>query len=613
MCGISGILASQITHQHEQLINKIVVDQFNRGPDFNAVKLIKNNATELLLAHNRLSIIDLSENGNQPMWDATRRFCIVFNGEIYNYIELRRELKNLGYLFNTQSDTEVILNAFAAWGITALSRFHGPFALALYDYHTNELWLCRDRFAVRPLFYCIINNVLYFASTSAVLAKSLNLKPNLAYVAKGLKYLVYEDSSGDTAYTNLFSLSGGNYLRARIASSGQLTTEIKQYYNLADNVQNLIETLPIHNTINLLEKVQHQLHHSINIRLRSDVPLAISLSGGLDSSSVAALVSQKNPNTIGFSFGHPQQKKSEGPLVAKCAKHINIDMKYVWPTDMEMINAFHKTIEVQDAPFASLSIVAQYLLYAKVRDCNIKVLLGGQGGDEAFMGYKKFLLFSLKQSLQTKNYISVFKKLIELLPMLCAEIPSAAAYWQHKNRYRRSQTTHTSCLKLPDAPLLTLGNHHPELWRRQVQDIQQFSLPTLLRYEDRNAMANSVESRLPFMDHQLIELALALPESLKLRSGYGKWAIRKLMANQIPNQIRLARYKRGFDVPLKKLITAGLGNTIRSILLSNLPLLADFVTHPQQIKNFFSDHHLLQNRNVMSEAITLLWLNKTLG
>jgi len=605
MCGISGIFSNVITEQHQVLIDSILKSQFSRGPDAQAKLTMQANHSQAILGHNRLSIIDLSEQANQPMWDTTHRYCISYNGEIYNYIELREELVRLGYQFNTHSDTEVILNAFAYWGISALDRFMGPFAFALVDSQTDHIWLCRDRFGVRPLFYVILNNILYFASTTKELAKYFNVKPNLSYVAQGLKYLVYEDGSDNSAYEKIISLLPGSYLQAQLNIAGTLSFKMSKYYDLEINVANQAHILPMNNTNYMLELIAHTLENAVSIRLRTDVPLALSLSSGLDSSSIASLVSQTHANPIGFSFGHPNYANTEGPLIEKCAKFLNINMQYVWPTADEMIEGLYKTIEIQDAPFSSLSIVAQYLLYKKVNSCGIKVLLGGQGGDESFMGYKKFLLFWVQHLVKQKKYIAVAKNVFQLLPMLFAELSSIGIYWRHRHRYLNHKQ-HGSTLTLSESTSLNLTSNN--LLKRQMQDVTQFSLPTLLRYEDRNAMANSVESRLPFLDHRLVELGLALPEAFKLQKGYGKWPIREIMRDKIPNQIRLARYKRGFDISIHSLLKAGLGQSIRSTLNSNKQCINEFLKHSIKIESAFSDKQLLQRQHAMAEAITLLWL-----
>ena len=315
---------------------------------------------------------------------------------------------------------------------------------------------------------------------------------------------------------------------------------------------------------------------------------------------------------LGFSFSHPEVQQSEGPLVAKCADFLNIPIEYVWPTPLEMIEGLTKTIEVQDAPFASLSVVAQYLLYKRVKACGIKVLLGGQGGDESFMGYRKFLLFWFKQLLKEKRYVATAKHLLQLLPMLGAELRALPLYWRHRKRYLSASgldnTLSLPKVSLEEPPYLRyLG-----LEGRQIQDLTQTSLPTLLRYEDRNAMGNGVESRLPFLDHQLVELGVALPESLKLRSGYGKWPLREIMRHKIPQEIRMARYKRGFDIPLPRLITAGLGKALREQLQTKANVTADFLKSKLSMQHLFSDQELLKRQGAIAEAISLLWLNKVL-
>lgn len=243
----------------------------------------------------------------------------------------------------------------------------------------------------------------------------------------------------------------------------------------------------------------------------------------------------------------------------------------------------------------------------------LKFYWGGQGGDEAFMGYRKFLLFRLQQSLKQKRYFSSAKNFMAILPMMLAELSSLSVYWRHRHRYAKGGGL-SNVLHLPESARLYLNTNHDQAsWRRQLQDISQFSLPTLLRYEDRNAMGNSVESRLPFLDHRLVELGLALPEALKLRAGYGKWPIREIMRDKIPNQIRLARYKRGFDLPLSGLLKAGLGDSIRASLKGNQGLIKEFLNPSIQLDQAFSDQELMKRPTAMGEAISLLWLNGVLG
>lgn len=611
MCGISGIFSHHITEEHEQLLDEIIESQKARGPDYQAKTKIVSKDSQLLLGHNRLSIIDLSENAHQPFWDITERYCLVYNGEIYNYIEIRQSLESVGLQFKTTSDTEVILNAFAYYGIAAVDRFRGPFAFALFDLKTATLWLCRDRFGIRPLYYIKEDQIIYFASSVSVLAKKLSLRPNSQYIAQGLNYLIYENGDEQSPYDKLLSLPAGSYMALQYQS--KMKGEIKRYYNLSKHVETKIEQLSSISDDDLLSLTTQTLENSVRIRLRSDVPLAIALSGGLDSSSVAACVKQQKENIIGFSFSNPNEQKSEGPIVAKCANYLNMTINYVWPNPDEMIDALYKTLDIQEAPFSTLSVVAQYLLYKHVNETGIKVLLGGQGGDEVFMGYRKFLFFSIYNLIQCKKYLTTLKNMYHLMPVFFSEINSLGTYWRHRHRYL-SQSKFSS-LAWPfetKTPHLKLNEPNYVLWQRQLKDILQFSLPTLLRYEDRNAMGNSVESRLPFMDHHLVELGLALPECFKLHKGYGKWIIRKIMKNKLPDQLRLAKYKRGFDIPITHIVKAGLGRSIRQTLNKNISSLNDFFCQSLDVDNRYADQQLLTQRSAISEVITLLWLNKVL-
>lgn len=608
MCGIAGIVTHKTDGNAQSIIHAMVASQQSRGPDHQAITNIKTENKSLWFGHNRLSIIDLSDEANQPMWDVTGRYCIIYNGEIYNYLELREELINSGAIFNTKSDTEVILNAIVAWGLDALNRFNGPFAFALYDKAKEQLFLARDRFGKKPLYYAIINNSFYFSSTPKVIVNQLKLKPNLHYAARGLKYLVYEDDSDISPYEGLYSLQSAHYLCFDLRSE-QLTPQIKKYYDLEQSVVEKQHSMTNYSERQLLDLLLETLTDALKIRLRADVPIGVSLSGGLDSTSVAALLAKEHKNIIGFSFAHPEESKSEGPLVKELAKHINIQTNYIWPSAKEIVQALIPTLQSQQAPFPGLSIIAQYLVYQRVRECGIKVLLGGQGGDEAFMGYRKYQLFYFQQLLRQKRFLASIQFLLNLTPMFAAELGRAKLYWQQRHRYK-TNTDFTMGIQLPEASVgsLSLAINN-ELWQRQMLDVTRFSLPTLLRYEDRNSLGNSVESRLPFLDYRVIELGLALPAALKLRAGYGKWPVREIMKNRIPESIRTARYKRGFDVPMMSLVQAGLGNNLRQLLQDNLGSLKDYLPANSSIDRMFSDQRIMQRSATIAEAITLLWLS----
>lgn len=607
MCGIAGAYSLNLANEAREIVQLIISDQHSRGPDHNAIAFASGNKANVLLAHNRLSIVDLSSHANQPMWDVTGRYCVTYNGEIYNHIELHRELEALGHEFHTHSDTEVILNAFKEWGIEMLHRFNGPFAFGLFDKETGELLLCRDRFGVKPLYYTEYNQTLYFASTTTALAKRLRLAPNLNYVARGLKYWVYEDETDISPHQNLKQIPAGHYLKVKIQNA-ELKPELVRYYDLEERTAYAQQELQKLSASDLLCLGLEHLQRSVTIRLRSDVPVGITLSGGLDSSSVAALTAAQHPEVRGFSFGHPDIHHTEGPLVDRLSKHTKLKVDYIWPTAEEFTATLFKTLQVQGAPFAGISVVAQYLVYQRAREQGVKVLLGGQGGDEVFMGYRKFNWFWLQELLHQKKYLGATQFLMQLIPMFSAELGQFKKYWQQLGRYG-SRDKNTSALNLSQVGQFSIGYQAGSgIKLRQSQDITRFSLPTLLRYEDRNSLGNSIESRLPFMDYQLVEYGLALPEAFKLRKGYGKWVVREWMHNKIPESIRAARYKRGFDVGIEQLITSGLGQAMRNVLQENKAATQSFLLPGISIDSAFSDSQFINRQATFAEAVSLIWL-----
>lgn len=610
MCGIAGLFSTKLnqTASNNNLISAILESQHSRGPDNRSQQSYHFNNAELILGHNRLAILDLDKRANQPFSDPNNNISLVFNGEIYNYIEIRQELQAMGYEFITTCDTEVVVNSFLAWGIDCLNHFNGMFAMAIYDKRDQSLWLVRDRFGIKPLYYYYYANQLIFASSSNVIAKHLGLEPNLAYVSRGLHYWFYDDNTDATAYNNLYQVPAGMHLKFHIDRQANIIKQEHHYYDFQTKVTSLQQAYSDQPISELLEATQANAARAIQHRLRADVPVGVSLSGGFDSSYIAAKAAKLHPNIIGFTFGHPDQKKSEGPLVAELARHTGINVNYISPTKKELLDAFWYTLNVQDSPFASCSIVAQNLVYRTAQQHGVKVILGGQGGDEGFLGYRKFFLFHLKSLLKKRDYPASLKFITNIVRLIPGELGALPTYWQLRHRYLK-HNQHEPRLNLPlSAPVNLFADPSKPLFYRQIADITQYSLPTLLRYEDRNSMSHSIESRLPFLDYQLLENACALPVDMKIKHGYGKWVMRELAQGVIPDSIRLARYKRGFDVPTKLWIDAGLGQSIRSHLEEHKTAIDCFLPKTKSISELFSDEQLAGNRVAMHEAICLSWL-----
>jgi asparagine synthase (glutamine-hydrolysing) len=607
MCGFAGAFSPDPSLPLRPVVDAIVDAQACRGPDHREVSAMAAGGGQLVFGHNRLSIIDLSAEANQPMWDHEHRFCIVFNGEIYNYLELRGDLHALGHTFTTESDTEVILEAFKAWGTDALNRLNGMFAFAIAEPAAGRLWLVRDRFGVKPLYYHHAGGALYFSSTPGELARQLSLPPNLAYVSRGLHYWLYEDDGPISQYEGVNAVPSGQFIAVRDCGDGRPEIAPQRYYDLEARVEARRENLAGVTDDEAAEQVLSLLQDAVRLRLRADVPVGISLSGGLDSSSIAALVSEMHADVRGFSYGRPDVPGSEGPLVAHVARMSGITPNYIWPSPDDGIAAFWQTLEAQDAPFPGLSIVAQYLVFQAAHAQGMKVLLGGQGADEVLMGYRKFQVMLLVDALRRRDARAALRFGLSAGLMLVAEARTASVYLRQRQRYLSPRGLSTQ-LRLPPPAELDLAYDASEpVWRRQVRDVKRLSLPTLLRYEDRNSMGNSLETRLPFLDYRFVELALALPDRLRVRAGYGKWVLRQAVIGRVPPPIRTARYKRGFDAPQLAWIRSGLGQSIRR-RLSDAPNAASF-TNGQSVDELFNNQRLAADPTAIAEATSLLWLS----
>jgi asparagine synthase (glutamine-hydrolysing) len=602
MCAIAGI------YNFSWPIDKMLDEQVHRGPDASHARAFSlSNGHQFQLGHNRLKIICLSDVANQPFVDETGRYALSFNGEIYNYLALRTQLCKEGIVFNTNSDTEVLLNALIHWGIDALQRLSGMFAFALFDKDEETLWLARDRFGVKPLFYHQSEHHLLFASTSSAIVKALQLQPNLNYVQRGLQYGIYEDGSDETAYVGLKNLKAGHFLK--IGFKQKIVYDEYCYYDLAERVKNMQEDLQGATTAQLKDQVLSKLDNACALRLQADVPVALSLSGGLDSSTVAALSRQHANQLEAFCFGAENDKYSEATLAKEISRKHCINTHFIEPEGEAWLDGFWQTLHYQDAPIAGISVVAQYLLYQGIKATGVKVVLGGQGGDEGFLGYRKFQLFHLRELIEKKKWDDALRFFASFSQMLWAERTRWLTFWQIRKRYAKSYNNQT--IKFKIAPEPTQMGYSGDLALRQVDDVKHYSLPTLLRYEDRNSMAHSIESRLPFMDFELMELACALPSAMKLHRGYGKWVLRDITEKTVPDSIRLARYKRGFDVSSSKAVYEQLVPSLQAHLTKHRAPLSDVLSSVPS-HNYFSVDEMQTQANRFNELQALCWLGDKL-
>ena len=401
MCGITGAIElKKINNYNFNSGSDMHKYISSRGPDFFNRAVFDVGKYTVSLAHSRLAIIDLTNDSNQPMRSADGRFTLTFNGEIYNYKEVRDELISLGLTFSTKGDTEVLLSAWLMWGEKSLSKLNGMFAFAIFDLEKNELFLVRDRFGVKPLLYSTLDgDELLFSSSIASVAKYAGNDVDLQYCSTGLRYGFFEGNGNLSPFKNVKYVLPGTYLKFSIGSRLELTEAI--WYSLDEEVTKKSEQLLNCTESELIEMGYELLSNSTELRLNSDVPLAISLSGGVDSSSIAMLAKKYTNSLTGFCYGFPGNLKSEGPLVERFIKEKEIDIHYIQPkySAKELGDLFDRTMAAQEAPFFGLSIMAQQEVYRVVHENGFKVLLGGQGGDEIFAGYRKFFFVALRNAM----------------------------------------------------------------------------------------------------------------------------------------------------------------------------------------------------------------------
>lgn len=534
----------------------------HRGPDGEGFWI--NNISNAGFAHRRLAIIDLSEAAAQPM-HYLDRYTIVYNGEIYNYIELRKELKKAGYHFNSGSDTEVILAAYDFYKEECVQYFDGMFAFAIWDDQEQQLFAARDRFGEKPFYYYAEKNMFAFASEmKALWAAGIDKTPEhkmiLNYITLG--YVQNPADKAQTFYKDIYSLPAAHYLRYHAAEG---TINIENYWNI--DKQAFIRI----SEEDAIEKIDSLFSSSVFRRLRSDVPVGASLSGGLDSSSIVYYMQQQIRNVANkyktFSAIFPGFEKNEHAYVQEVVKKLQVDNFTVVPTAADLIRDFKKLCYHQEEPFPSSSIYAQYRVFDLAKSQRVKVLLDGQGADEVLAGYHKYIHWYLQEMVSRYRFSDIKKEKISLhannIPfrwgvknIMAAFLPSHASIALEKKEYQRI-IHHNDISKNMLGYLKGReweGIHKPVVTK--LNDILYFNtmqhgLEELLRYSDRNAMAHGLEVRLPFLNAELVQFIFSLPSHYKISNGYTKSIFRKMMDQKLPDSIVWRTDKIGYEPPQK--------------------------------------------------------------
>ncbi len=580
MCGIFG----HVGFIEPVLAQRCTDTLAHRGPDGSGLW----STDEVTLGHRRLSILDLSANAKQPMSFADGRYHITFNGEIYNFLEIRAELESKGHQFHSQSDTEVVLAAFAVWGEACMLRFNGMWSFAIWDAREKSLFLCRDRFGKKPLFYAPLPEAKFaFASEMKAIFPLLNeVRANTPVVKDASRIFLYENTD-ECVIEGIKRFPAGH---SGWLKNGKL--EIKRWWNTLDHLPSIPEKYE-----EQVEQFRELFLDACRLRMRSDVPLGTALSGGLDSSAtiscMAHIATHGKTMRMGESWQHafvaafPGTPLDETHYAKMVTDHLGIDATII---NIDPLQAMDK-LDDYFYLFEDLYITSPIPFmqtYGAVKAGGVSVTLDGHGADELFGGYPFDFLLALQDAgCNPKQVGQVLQAYYDILPSddtQFNQLPSKLVFWL------RWRVKHSAKSLLPrySRQFYSRDNTHPNwkhldsLNRRLYTSAHESVLPTLLRNYDRYSMANGVEIRMPFMDHRIVSFAFALPWTAKIRKGFSKAIVRDAMAPFMPHEVAYRKTKIGFNSPIVNWMKGPLKPFLLDTISSQSFKSSDLI-NPQQV------------------------------
>ena len=579
MCGIAGIYSFGVARPGlAGRIHRMTDSLRHRGPDDEGYVLINtrgrqlrlgagddtvdearatstcvdqldDDAFDLALGHRRFAIIDLSPGGHQPFVSPDRQICGVFNGLIYNYREVRTELRARGIAFQTDSDTEVLWQAYACWGSRCFEKLNGTWAVAIYDFGRKELLLCRDRLGKRPLYFHRNGPTFSFASEIKPLLREMEtpLRVNDAavfrFLAGGLR-----DIDSSTFYHGIESLPAGTVVR--VSAEGDLV--FTRFWDLPQS------RLRPSSTSEAAEELRTLLEDAVRIRLRADVPLGVELSGGLDSSSIAGLASTLHPGSLScYTVEFRQPEWNEEPFARQVAERFGFDYHRVQSPDRWFWSDAERIVELHEEPFHAPNLHTQQAVWRLMHDAGIKVILYGAGGDELFAGYRKEYFYRYLEQLLKRGrllrFLNNFSRFSELSP---AELVAKAVHGLRGSAGPDAVLSQAipPWLACTSAPTPTASSLEAQLHLNMTQ----LKMPYWLRSNDKNSLAIPVEVRAPLLDYRIVEFAFRLPLDYLIRDGWLKWILRRAMHDLLPPEITWRRRKMGYPFPLRDWLRASL-------------------------------------------------------
>jgi asparagine synthase (glutamine-hydrolysing) len=595
MCGIAGTISSGGVDS--SLLIRMADRIAHRGPDGEGYllgspgggRLRRNSRQEVAdggrasaavgFAHRRLTIIDLSERSDQPLIDASGDYAISYNGELYNYPELREELIRLGHSFRSEGDTEVVLEAYKEWGAACVQRFVGMWAFAILDRPEGTVLLSRDRFGIKPLYYTRVGGALHFASEikSLLAVPGLEIEPD-EEVARRFLLTGVVDFSERTFFSGIRQLPPAHNARIPIDTAEHVRPT--RYWAYPPQNGRISSS-------DAAQRLRELLEDSIRIHARSDVPVGTCLSGGLDSSSIVCLAEELRasgeiPEYTHSAFGYVPDDEafSERRYMESVVMRTGAQMVFVNTNVDRFVDTLLAVVRQQDEPFGSTSIAAQWFVFEAARRDGMKVMLDGQGADEVLGGYPGFFpvvasnLLRRGRVLRYAHFHREHKALMGGSPL-----PIRHAVWSALPGPARRAVTRKRVVPLPPAAHLLSGPSRaaarmeyrpspPATLQESLQtQTESVGLPSLLRFEDRNSMAHSIEARVPLLDHRLVEFAFRLPDELKINGIETKYVLREAMRGVLPEDVRARKDKVGFRADPKA--TWAIAERHRDSLLAN--------------------------------------------
>jgi asparagine synthase (glutamine-hydrolysing) len=596
MCGIAAIIHTDGAPVREEPLRAMMRAMKHRGPDDEGLHTDGNMG----LGFVRLKIIDLSANGHQPMRSADGRYTIIFNGEIFNYIELRKELVAKGHVFRSETDTEVLLAAYMAWGEAMLHRLNGMWAFIIHDAVDRSLFSARDRYGIKPFFYCVDGSRILIASEPPAILAVLGRKPDADHGAI-FSFLAFNrtDQNEGSFFKGIKKLPHGQMAWVDLAKAAFLP---RVWYRLRDQLKE---------PLNGPEEFRELFTDSVRLRLRSDVPVGVCLSGGLDSTSIVSTLTDgfglANVNTFSAVYG--QGRKGDESAFIDLYKGRLPGMHFTWPDEQGLMADLDDLTRTQCEPIPSTSTYAQYRVMKLARE-HVTVTLDGQGADEMLGGYHYFFGFFFKQLLrqgalgrlarEMKDYTALHRSTFGLKSLAFFLLPAAL---RSRARVAEKGFIHPDFRHAHSAGAgdITDNLYGSNSMRDALLDHFEHKLEHLLKWADRSSMRFSIEARVPFLDHRLVERTIPMADRWFIHRGMTKHVLREAMKGRIPEPIRMRRDKVGFETPEAEWFRTPLFRTYIQDMLSSQRFTSRGIVDAVKARRIYEDH--LEHGNDRSRDI----------